>query len=295
MTLAALFLSAVTIAFPSEGARLPKLAKCYVIGATDDVEKTLTVAGHAVAVSRTGAWGALIDVVPGKNVLEVGGCRRTFYVDPPATLRTWQPPKPYLKLEYAVDAPRPRSVSARKATIVLDAGHGGTDTGAVSPHGLPEKDANLRLARAVRFELEMRGFRVVMTRDDDSFPALYDRPKVAQKEKAAAFVSLHHNAPGYSIDPIRSRYQAVYAWNDIGERLAKAIVRRMAAANPTLPSRGVLHANFAVTRNSEIPSCLVEADFVTHPDGESAVWNASRRVTVAAAIADGIADWVAGR
>ena len=66
-------------------------------------------------------------------------------------------------------------------TVVVDAGHGGSDTGAVSPHGRFEKDANLRLALAVRDELVARGYRVVMTRTDDSFPALYDRPKVAHR------------------------------------------------------------------------------------------------------------------
>ena len=78
-------------------------------------------------------------------------------------------------------------------------------------------------------------------------------------------------------------------------KLAKAINARMAAADPALRNEGVLHANFAVTRNPEIPSCLIEADYVTHPDGEAAVWDASRRPSIAAAIADGVADWVAGK
>ena len=50
-------------------------------------------------------------------------------------------------------------------------------------------------------------------------------------------------------------------------------------------------ANFAVTRNPEIPSCLVEADFITHPAGEEAAWDAARRARLAEAIARGFADW----
>jgi N-acetylmuramoyl-L-alanine amidase len=56
-----------------------------------------------------------------------------------------------------------------------------------------------------------------------------------------------------------------------------------------------MHANFAVTRNPEIPSCLVEADFVTSPEGEEAIWNAERRSIMAEAIASGIDDWCKGK
>jgi N-acetylmuramoyl-L-alanine amidase len=59
-------------------------------------------------------------------------------------------------------------------------------------------------------------------------------------------------------------------------------------------SNGPMHANFAVTRNPEIPSCLVEADFVSSPEGEEAIWNAERRARMAKAIAAGIDDWCKG-
>ena len=287
MTFVALALAAVTIAFPREGARLPPISRCYVIGASDDCD------------SLTGAWSKVVPVIPGTNVITVGDCHRTFFVESPVPTTSHQPPttKRYAKLPYAGDIPRPHPVGKKPSeiTVILDPGHGGSDTGAVSPHGLPEKDANLRLAKAVRAELEKRGFRVVMTREDDSFPALYDRPKVAHREQADAFISIHHNAPGYETDPAVTRYQAVYKWNPLGARLARAIVARMSAAVPTLKSKGVLHANFAVTRNPEIPSCLIEADFVSSPEGESDIWDPARRERQAAAIAEGFADWLEGR
>ena len=291
MTGLALVWAAVTIAFPPEGAKLPPISRCYVIGASDSADLP------------TGAWSKVVPVVPGTNVITVGDCRRSFFVEPPAPVTSHQSPatnhqppatKHYAKLPYAGNVAKPHPCGKKPAeiTIVLDPGHGGSDSGAVSPHGLPEKDANLRLAKAVRTELAKRGFRVVMTREDDSFPALYDRPKVGHREGADAFISIHHNAPGYEKDPAVTRYQAVYAWNPLGERLAQAIVRRMSAAVPTLESQGVLRANFAVTRNPEIPSCLIEADFVTSPDGESDIWDPARRERQAAAIAAGVVDWL---
>ena len=297
MTLATLF-AAVSIAFPPEGAQLPYLERCYVMGAADEGEENceLRIVNYEcrVKVGRTGAWATVVDVKPGTNVVEVGGVRRFFTIAPIAPIA---PKKTYTKLEYAADQAKPHPDGKRpeEITVVIDAGHGGHDTGAMSPHGLPEKDANLRLAKAVRNELVKRGYKVVMTREDDTFVELYDRPKVAHRADADLFVSIHHNAPGYASNPFAIRSQSVYAWNALGERLAKAINVRMAAADPSLPNDGVLHANFAVTRNPEIPSCLIEADFITHPDGECAAWDASRRPGVAAAIADGVADWVAGR
>ena len=295
MTTLAILFAAVSIAFPKEDARFPSLSKCYAIGATDGGETNLVVCGRDVPVYRTGAWGTVLDVVPGTNVLEVAGTKRSFCVAAPVPPPpTNVPERVYEKLSYAGDVPKahPAGKKPSEITVVVDAGHGGSDTGAVSPRGWPEKDANLRLAKAVAQALANRGFRAVMTRTDDSFPALYDRPKVAHREGADAFISIHHNAPGYEKDPTKVRYQAVYAWNPLGERLAKALSRRMGEARPTLENRGVLHANFAVTRNPEIPSCLVEADFITSPEGEEESWDPSVVTATAAAIADGVADWV---
>ena len=299
MTFAAL-LATVSIVFPPEGAKLPNLSRCYVMGAADG-EEVLSASclvprasvSNQVLVGKTGAWATVIDVKPGTNVVEIGGVRRTFVVGSLESLGSQEPKRTYTKLEYAADQakPHPAGKSPKEITVVIDAGHGGRDSGALSPHGLPEKDANLRLAKAVRDELVKRGYKVVMTREDDAFIGLYDRPKVAHKANADLFISIHHNAPGYSTNPFEARHQEVYAWNALGERLAKAINVRMAATAPELPNEGVKHANFVVTRNPEIPSCLIEADFITHPDGECAAWDASRRPRLAAAIADGIADW----
>ena len=300
MTIAALF-AAVSIVFPSEGAKLPHLERCYVMGAADAGETGFRVSGcqgfkvEEVKVGKTGAWATVVDVRPGTNVVEVGGVRRSFTIAPADPTALTAPKKIYQKLEYAGDQPKPHPRGKRPAeiTVVIDAGHGGHDNGAVSPHGLPEKDANLRLANAVRNELARRGYRVVMTREDDTFVELYDRPKVAHAANADLFVSIHHNAPGYATNPFAIRSQSVYAWNALGEKLAKTINSRMAAADPALANDGVLHANFAVTRNPEIPSCLVEVDFVTSPAGEADIWNPVRRTATATAIAEGIADWAA--
>ena len=297
---ASVLIAAVTIAFPREGQRFGPLDRCYLIGATDGGETNITVAGRNVPVYRTGAWGVLVDVTPGTNSVSAGGVVRTFFVEPrrPAAPGAAKAPgKKYEKLPYAGDEPKehPKGRAPGEITIVIDPGHGAKDTGAVSPHGWFEKDANLMLAKEVRSALVSRGYKVVMTREDDSFPELYDRPKAAYACNADAFVSIHHNAPPHDRDPLKLRYHCVYAWNPLGERLAKAINARMAKSfGASLANNGVMHANFAVTRNPEIPSCLVETDFVSSPAGEESIWDPARRRATAEAIAAGIADWCGG-
>jgi len=296
-------LLAVTIAFPKPGATLPPIEKCYVIGAADGMANVV-VNGKPVEVFRTGAWTAMVDVRPGVNTVRADGAVGEFKVERKGGRGAerksgGEGKKVYEKLAYAADEPKPHPKDKRadEVTVVLDPGHGGkSDNGAVSPHGWHEKDANLLLAEDVKLALEKFGYNVVMTRRNDRAIALYDRPKRAHAENADAFISIHHNAPPADRDAGAIRYECAYSWNDAGHALASAIAKRMGEARKgVLPNNGAQHANFAVTRNPEIPSCLVEADFITHPEGEEAAWNPEERARLAAAIAAGFDDWRNGR
>ncbi len=80
--------------------------------------------------------------------------------------------------------------------IVLDAAHGGTDTGARGETGIVEKDVVLQIARTVRAELERQGYRVVMSRNDDSNPSYDERAAMANASRDAIFISLHIGSTG---------------------------------------------------------------------------------------------------
>jgi N-acetylmuramoyl-L-alanine amidase len=79
-------------------------------------------------------------------------------------------------------------------TVVIDAGHGGEDSGAIGPDGAREKDVVLRVARGLAERLRARGLRVVMTRDRDVFVPLEHRTAVANDARGDLFVSIHANA-----------------------------------------------------------------------------------------------------
>lgn len=294
-------LLALIIAFPKENQSLPYLEECYLIGAVDPGTETIVVQGKNVSVHDSGAFATMVSLVEGTNTVEVAGSNLVFKVaKKPAPPKPLPPgaetpkPKVYEKLEYAASTPKPHPSgrAPSEITVVLDAGHGGKDPGSFSPHNLPEKDANLRMAKAVKKELEALGFKVFMTREDDSFVELYDRPKLAHEKNADLFVSIHHNAPPPNKNPLEFRYTAVYAWNEIGEKLAKAInSSMMEVLDGEVKNNGVPHANYAVTRNPEIPSCLIEVDFITSPESELSCWDRNRRALLSKAIADGILAW----
>lgn len=122
------------------------------------------------------------------------------------------------------EAAQPRAtslLSIRK--VVIDAGHGGKDEGAVGPGGVKEKDVNLAIARRVGAALEARlGVEVVYTRTDDRFISLEQRARIANKHRADLFVSVHANAHRkHRVHGIETYYL-----NTTSSRYARKLARR---------------------------------------------------------------------
>jgi N-acetylmuramoyl-L-alanine amidase len=159
-----------------------------------------------------------------------------------------------------------------KAHIVLDAGHGGKDTGALSAKkGYEEKERTLLTARIVKNYLEELGYRVTLTRTDDAFVSLPKRAEIANNLKANLFVSLHYNycenseAHGIEIfyykdekNPFSPR---ILASKRLGEEVLARITKHTGAY-----ARGVKKANFAVIRETTMPAILIEGGFLSNPD-----------------------------
>jgi N-acetylmuramoyl-L-alanine amidase len=118
-------------------------------------------------------------------------------------------------------------------TVILNPAHGGADTGARGPTGPMEKDIALLFARIVRIELERQGYRVVMTRNDDSNPSYDDRAAVANSHRDALFISIHLGSTGI-VGTMRTYY---YQFPSSPPPVAGAN-----AAQPPAPSAGGLVA-----------------------------------------------------
>jgi N-acetylmuramoyl-L-alanine amidase len=134
-------------------------------------------------------------------------------------------------VELAEAAPAIGSGSLRGRVVVVDAGHGGPDTGMEGPLGggtrIQEKDVTLALARALRSTLASRGVSVVMTRTRDTLIALADRGRIANQAGGDLFVSIHVNAanPGWR-NPAATRGFETYFLSEARTEDARRLAER---------------------------------------------------------------------
>ena len=152
--------------------------------------------------------------------------------------------------------------------IAVDAGH--PPSGATGPTGLYEPVPTLAIAGRLKTYLEQKGARVVMTRTAPGAVPLGDRPIMARRANAHAFVSIHLNALPDGVNPFTAHGTGTYYFNAFSELLARDVqagmVRRMG-----LRDLGVNYDNLAVLRPTWMPSILCEGAFIMIPEQEAAL------------------------
>jgi len=169
------------------------------------------------------------------------------------------------------------------AKIIIDAGHGGYDNGAVY-NGRREKDDNLALALAVGEALMERGAEVEFTRVEDVYQSPVEKAELANRLDGDFLVSIHRNS-----SPVPNTYSGVQTlvYNDrgIASQMANNINREMAEVG--YQNLGISERqNLAVLRRSDMPAVLVEVGFI-NTDADNALLDANFAATVQA-MADGI-------
>jgi N-acetylmuramoyl-L-alanine amidase len=168
--------------------------------------------------------------------------------------------------------------------VVLDAGHGGYDTGARAVRGMPEKALTLDMVRRIRPLLQGRGYRVIMTRTTDEFIPLGGRTAISNSHPEAAFVSIHFNC-----SPKRSAHGVeTYYYDPRSRPLAANILREIAPCYGSY-SRGVKDARFYVLHHNRRPATLLELGFVSNPAENAKLQDQKVRQILAERIAAGIA------
>ena len=173
--------------------------------------------------------------------------------------------------------------SMKDAVIVIDAGHGGYDPGAIShDEKTYEKNAALSTSLFLQEYLEKMGAKVIQVRDSDVAVELADRPKVSNENEADVFVSIHYDA-GY--DPAFSG-TTTYYFHQGDYELAESI-NNFIAQGP-LENLGVLYGNFQVLRENHRPSVLLELGYMSNIKDLSYIRTEQYQKTIAEAIAKGI-------
>jgi N-acetylmuramoyl-L-alanine amidase len=196
-------------------------------------------------------------------------------------------------------------------TVVLDPGHGGFDKGARNNLGM-EKNYALDVARLLRPLLQKKGFKVILTRENDVFIPLHMRARIANATKDSIFVSLHFNgasnreATGFEIFSLTPRgapstddnalamhFVNMQAGSPVDAQsfvLSSTVFHSMLGHLPEF-DRGIKRARFAVLRHTKIPSILVEGGFLTETDSSKRVADPAWREKFAEALSVGIENY----
>lgn len=171
--------------------------------------------------------------------------------------------------------------------IVVDAGHGGTEKGAIGCCGDCEKDINLAIAKNLNDELKDRGAHVHMTRDEDVKVSLQDRVKFAKDKDTAILVSVHANALPDGQDPIKNKGTSVYYYHKQAKPLADSILCEMTTQLGTNNDK-VRQGSLALVRPTSSVSVLIEVAYMINPDDVALLTDKEFQKKCAKAIADGI-------
>jgi len=191
-----------------------------------------------------------------------------------------------------ISAKKPRDIYEN--IVVLDAGHGGRDSGA-SKNGLLEKEINLDVTLKV-YELfkNNRNVKVYLTRDDDAFPALAERIGMANDLGADYFVSIHNNA---TVSSAWNGTEVLYygpnsSLNAKSKNLASRIQNALVARTNT-KDRGIkLRKELHVLRNSKVPAVITEIAYLTNGSDAAKLKTQSFRQKAAQGIYEGILEGI---
>ncbi len=178
----------------------------------------------------------------------------------------------------------PASGSLSGVTVCVDAGHGGSDPGALGAD-TTEKAVNLSQTEKIAAELKKRGATVIMTRSGDSYISLQQRVIQADASKVDLFISVHHNSSGSNAKPYG--FQTYYN-NPFSQPLASAIQSKVNAVHTPSNWSKYDHYNFYVTRSKFRPSVLLECGFMSNPEDEKLAMSEEHQQKIAEAVADGV-------
>ena len=226
-----------------------------------------------------------------------------------------------------------RALGLKIGRIVIDAGHGGHDSGTLGPGGIEEKDVVLDVALRLGKLLKQRlGADVIYTRDDDTFIPLETRTAIANKAQADLFISVHANSSSdasargvevyylnFTTSPealeVAAREnavsdQSIYQLSDLVKKITlkdkideshefaanveTALYSGLEEGNAGLKDRGVKKAPFVVLIGANMPSILAEISFLTNPEDARQLREPAYRERIAESLYRGIAQYVSG-
>lgn len=178
--------------------------------------------------------------------------------------------------------------------VVIDAGHGGTDPGAIYPAGsqkptIREKDVTLAIALKVQKSLEAQGVKVIMTRKGDTYPTLQERVEIANASGADLFVSIHCNSMT-DRDEIDGAQVYYFGSSDFGKSFAQIVYDKIIEYT-SMTERGIQDGStLYVIKNTTMPAILTEGGFVSNAGDRKYLLSDEGRSAIARAISEGVCE-----
>lgn len=181
-------------------------------------------------------------------------------------------------------------------TIVVDAGHGGLNTGAVGYSGKTlEKDNNLPIAMALAELLRQSGAEVLMVRDKDVHVSLADRVSLGNNYDADILVSVHCNWNENANIKGVSTYYYFKQDNGNADKTLARLVQKNTAQELRAQDLGIFEYDHYITSNTSVPAIIVEVGFMSNPDEEILLAQPEYRARAAMGIYKGIVEYFQSR
>ncbi|KAF1084161.1 N-acetylmuramoyl-L-alanine amidase AmiC precursor [Sporotomaculum syntrophicum] len=167
--------------------------------------------------------------------------------------------------------------------IILDAGHGGRDIGATGVSGKYEKDLVLSITNQLKTALEDEGYKVILTRSDDTYVSLDERVAIADRTNAFAFVSIHANSTANPAIQGLEIFKYYGSDGRLAQHVLEGILERTGQNN-----RKVKEAGFYVIKNTLMPAILIETGFISNIQEEAFLWEPKNQADIVEGIVAGI-------
>lgn len=183
---------------------------------------------------------------------------------------------------------QPQHLSLRYLKIAVDAGHGGSNSGATGvTSNRNEKEFNLNIAKELEKYLKRRGAEVVLTRNADEDLSMTDRINMLKSENPDLLISIHHNAGGNpSVKGVSTYYRHI-GFKPLTVHVLDNMLKLGLADFGNIGS-----FNFTLNGPTEYPNCLVEVAFMSNKEDEQRILDPKFQRDVAKKIRNGIIDWL---
>lgn len=192
-------------------------------------------------------------------------------------------------------------ISVRKNTVIIDAGHGGSDPGKVGAGDILEKEINLAIAKKVETQLKKEKIKVIMTREEDQMLTgdadsgskaqdMKERVELINRELPQIAVSIHQNS--YQDASVHGAQVFYYSSSQEGERAAGIMQNSLLAFDADNTRQPKANDTYYLLRRTQVPTIIVECGFLSNPEEAKNLCLDEYQEKVAQAICQGILEFI---